>query len=341
MKENLLNRILPHLRTSAKNGFMAWVFVAKLSIPAMLLTRLLIWFDLIPYVAMVFKPVMNLLGLPPEAALVWVSAMLANVYAGVTVYLSLMPVMEPLSVSQVTVLTCMCLLAHALLIEGQICRATGLSFWRITAFRIISAMIFGTIVHLSATLTGWGAEPSSLMVGLELPAEAVPSWLDWFINSVKQLLIILVVVEVLMLLMEAVKHSGLTRLIMKVLGPPLRLAGVGENAVMVTVIGCVLGLAYGGGLIVAESRSGHISNRDIYAAITLMAVFHSMVEDTIVMWALGGSIWWLLGARLIFALAVAAVVNRLAVTKRWKPILVGNQLEFETTEKPDPAGHGA
>jgi hypothetical protein len=130
--------------------------------------------------------------------------------------------------------------------------------------------------------------------------------------------------------MEIVKHSGLTRLFTRLFGPPLRLAGVGEKAVMVTVIGCLLGVAYGGGLIVAESRSGHIASRDIFAAVTLMALFHSMVEDSLIMWALGGSIWWVLAGRAVLSLAVAAVVNRLAVTKRWKPILVGNNLEFET-----------
>ncbi len=331
MKKNVLHRIWPHLLASVKNGFGAWLFVTKLSIPAMLLTRLLIYFDLIPHVAAVFKPFMSLMGLPPEAALVWVTAMLGNIYAAGTVFLSLLPVMGPLSLAQMTVLSGLCLLAHSLLIEGQICRATGLSFWRVTVFRLIMALVFGLIIHLAALSTGWGSGPATLMGFMDFSAEAKPVWSDWFLGSAKQLLMILLVVEGLMVLMEIVKHSGLTRLIMKLMGPPLRLAGVGENAVMVTVIGCVLGLACGGGLIVAESRGGHISGRDIYAAVMLMALFHSMTDDSLVVWALGGSFWWIWVGRLVFALAVAAVVNRLALTKRWKPILVGRQLEFETT----------
>ncbi len=331
MKKNFPHRLWPHLTAAVKNGFTAWLFVSKLSIPAMLVTRLLIYFDLIPHVALVFKPFMSALGLPPEAALIWVTSMLASIYAGITVFLSLLPVMGALSLAQATVLAGLCLMAHSLLVEGQICRAAGLSFWRVTVFRIVMALAFGLVINLFALLTGWGGEPSTLMGIMKFSAEARPSWGEWLITSAEQLLMILLIVELLMIVMEIVKLSGLTRLITKVLGPPLRLAGVGEGAIMVTVIGCVIGLGYGGGLIVAESRGGHIANRDIYAAVMLMALFHSMAEDSLVMWALGGSLWWILAGRAAFALAVAAVVNRLALTRRWKPILVGRQLEFETT----------
>ncbi len=328
MEQTLLARAGAHLLATLKRGFDAWLFVTKLSVPAMILTRLLMYFDLIPYVAAVFKPIMALLNLPPETALVWVSAIVANLYVPVTVFIGLMPVMDPLSLSQATTLGALCLLCHGLFIEGQVCRATGLSFWRVSVFRLVSAVAFGLIISRSAALIGWGAGPSAVMPALQAATDLVPSWGDWIFNSVRQLLMILVLVEALMLFMELVKHLKLTRLISKVLGPPLRWAGVGENAMMVTVIGCVLGLALGGGLIVAESRSGHISPRDIFGAMMLMAVFHSMVEDTFLMWALGGSLFWLLGARLVFALAVASAVNRLARKPAWRPLLVGDKLQF-------------
>ena len=289
MKKNFLNRLGPHLLTALKNGFGAWVFVVKLTIPAMILTRLLLYFDLIPYVAAVFEPLMKLLGLPAEGALVWVASMLANVYVGVTVYVSLSPIMEPWTLAQITTMGAMILLAHSLIVEGAICGATGLSFWRVTAFRLISAFLMGLIIHLTALMTGWGAEPSALVGALNFSAEAVPPWGQWALASVQQLFMILFLVEGLMLLMELIKYLGLTRLLAKVLGPPLRFAGVGERALMVTVIGCVVGLGYGGGLIIAESRSGNIAPRDIFGAVMLMSVFHSMFEDTLVMWFLGGS----------------------------------------------------
>lgn len=322
------SRLWPPLRDTLKRGFQAWIFVTKLTIPAMLLTRLLLYFDLIPYVAAVFKPAMSVVGLPPEAALVWVAGMLANLYVAITVFVSLVPVMDPLTLAQATTLGSLCLLAHGLFVEGQVCRGAGLSFWRVTVFRILAALVFGLIVSQSAAAAGWGREPAVMFQALNFVSDPAPPWADWLAASVKQLLMILVIIEILMTGMEVIKLLGLTRLIMKVLGPILRLAGVGEKAVMVTIIGCVVGLAIGGGLIIAESRSGHIPQRDIYGSMMLMAVFHSMIEDTLLVWAFGGSLWWLVGARLIFAVALSGLVTRLARRPAWKPILVGSKLNF-------------
>ena len=317
-----------YLLARLKAGFMAWLFVVKLSVPAILLTRLLLYFDLIPYVAAVFKPLMGLVGLPGEAALVWVSGMLANLYVAVAVYASLAPGLEPLTLSQATTLGCLGLLAHGLLIEGQICRAIGLSFWRVTLFRVFSALLLGLLIRLSVLLTGWGQEPAAMLSLLNFSADPAPPWGAWLISVLKQFLMILLMVESLMLLMDLIRVFGLTRLIMIVLGPPLRLAGISEEAVMVTVIGCIVGLAYGGGLILAESRSGRIAPHNIFGAMMLMAVFHSLVEDTLVMWAIGGSLWWLLGARAVFGLALTSLVTRLARRPFWRLILVGRQIEW-------------
>lgn len=328
MTTTRFNRLWPPLRDTLKRGWQAWVFVTKLTIPAMILTRLLLYFDLIPYLAAVFQPATALVGLPPEAALIWVAGMAANLYVALTVFVSLVPLMEPLSLAQATTLGSLCLLAHGLFVEGQVCRGAGLSFWRVTIFRILAALTFGLIVSQSAAIVGWGREPAVMFQALNFASDPVPPWLDWLAASAKQLLMILVIVEILMIGMEVIKFLGLTRLIMKMLGPILRLAGVGEKAVMVTIIGCVVGLAVGGGLIIAESRSGYISKRDIYGSMMLMAVFHSMIEDTILVWVFGGSLWWLLGARLIFAVALAGLVTRLARRPAWKPILVGSKLDF-------------
>ena len=328
MKKTLLTKTLPHLLVTLKRGLSAWIFVVKLMVPALLLTRLLLYFNLMGDVAQVFRPVMSLLNLPPEMALVWVATMLANFYVGIGIFISLLPTMDPLTVSQATTLGCLCLLAHTLIIEGQVCRGTGVSFWRVTVFRIASAMVLGLIINWTTALTGWGTEPSSVISAMLVFSDAVPPWGVWALSVVKQLVMILILMESLLLLMELIKYYGLTRLIGKVLGPPLRLAGVGESALMVTIIGCVVGLGYGGGLIVAESRSGNIPPGDIFGAMMLMAVFHSIVEDTLLAWALGGSLWWLLGARMVFALSLVGIINRLARRPRWHPLIVGKNLEF-------------
>ncbi|MDR2945528.1 MAG: hypothetical protein LBV79_02110 [Candidatus Adiutrix sp.] len=328
MKNDFMTKTLPYLTGVLKNGVSAWVFVVKLTLPALFLTRLLLVFDLLDGIATFFEPAMALFDLPSEMALVWVAYMAANSYVGISVFLTLLPTMDPLTLSQATTLGCMYLLAHSLIIEGQVCRGAGMSFVRVSLFRVIAAVILGLIVSRTAALTGWGTEPATVMLSRLAFGDPVPPWGVWAWGIVTQMFLVLILMEALLFMMEFIKYFGLTRLIGKVLGPPLRLAGVGESALMVTIIGCVVGLGYGGGLIVAESRSGNLPPGDIFGAMTLMAIFQSLVEDSLLAWAMGVSLWWLLGIRLIFVLLLAGVVNRLARRPRWHTVLVGKKLNF-------------
>ncbi|MDR2935348.1 MAG: hypothetical protein LBV70_05680 [Candidatus Adiutrix sp.] len=316
--------VLDNSRATLKRGFSAWTFVVKLMIPALIAIRLLLYFDLVGPAARVFEPAMSLVGLPPETALVWISGLVANLYVSISVYLALAPLLDPaLTLAQMTVLGGMCLLAHSLLVEGQICRGTGLSFWRVSVFRIFAGFLWGFLIHKAAGLTGWGAEPAQIKEFVNMVSEPVPPWGIWVWLTLKQLFLILLLIEALLLLMEACKFFNLTRLLMKAMGPPLKLAGVSDSAMMVTIIGCMVGLGYGGGLIVAESRSGHLAARDIFGSVMFMCFFHSMLEDTLLMWALGGSLWCFLVLRLALALALTAGVTRLALNPFWRPFLVG------------------
>ena len=317
-------RVWSSTRTTLQNGLATWIFVVKLMIPALVLTRLLVYFELIGPLAGLFEPLMSLMGLPPETALVWVTGMIANLYAGLSVYLTLQPLLEPLNLAQVTTLAGLCLVAHALLVEGQVCRGTGLSFWRVSLFRILAGLLWGVMVHQAARLTGWGAEPARIQEFINLAGDPLPSWPVWLWLNLKQFLFILILIETLMFLMELIKYFDLTRVLVKLLGPTLRLAGVGESAMMVTIIGCVVGLAYGGGLIIAERRSGRLDPRDIFGAVMLMCVFHSMLEDTFIWWTMGASLGWMLAARLVLALGLTAGLTRLARRPFWRSILAGS-----------------
>ncbi|MDR2456041.1 MAG: hypothetical protein LBE49_05540, partial [Deltaproteobacteria bacterium] len=86
-----------------RQSFQAWLIIAKLTIPALVIVRFLVVFDLVGYISLPFEPLMSLMGLPKEMSLVWVTAMLTNNYTGVAVYLDLLPVMGPQTVIQATV----------------------------------------------------------------------------------------------------------------------------------------------------------------------------------------------------------------------------------------------
>ncbi|MDR2827385.1 MAG: hypothetical protein LBV77_05105 [Candidatus Adiutrix intracellularis] len=321
----ILTSAWPQIWETLNQGGSTWLFVVKLTLPALLVARFLLFFNWVPTVASFFEPVMTLVGLPPETALIWVAGMIANHYVAISIYFSFLPIMEPLSLAQMTVLGGMGLMAHSLLLEGQICRGAGLSFWRVTLFRMLAAFLWGLVINQIARLTGWGEEPAQRLSFLNFSSDPVPPWDLWIWLTLKQLLVILVIIESLLLFIKLSNHLGLTRLLIKILGLPLRLVGINESVLMLTLIGGVLGLTYGGGLIVAESRSGHIPPQDIYNAMMLLCIFHSLIEDSFLMWSIGGSLIFFLFVRLVLALVLSAAITRLADRVFWRPLLVGRK----------------
>jgi hypothetical protein len=84
-----------------------------------------------------------------------------------------------------------------------------------------------------------------------------------------------------------------------------------RDAAPVTVIGMTLGLAYGGGLIIQEARSGILGKRDVFFSLALMGLTHSLFEDTLLMMLLGGRLSGILAWRVVFSLLVIFLLVRL------------------------------
>jgi hypothetical protein len=181
----------------------------------------------------------------------------------------------------------------------------------------------GLVINKLCRLFGWGLAEAKLVVTFS--GDPLPPWGTWFLSNIKFLVAIFLIVWCLLLLMALIRKIGLLKLITLSLSPLMRLSGVGPKATMIAVFGMVLGLAYGGGLIIAESKSGAVPREDIYGAIILMALCHSLLEDTILMCSLGGSLWGLLIGRLIFAVALTGLISRMARKPQARNILIGKK----------------
>ena len=65
-----------------------------------------------------------------------------------------------------------------------------------------------------------------------------------------------------MFFMILLKKSGIIDRLNNLLEPALKVLGMSKNAAPITMIGMTLGLAYGGGLIIKEAKSGILSKKD-------------------------------------------------------------------------------
>lgn len=286
----------------------------KVMIPIIILVKILSELNVLGYLAWPLTPVMKLVGLPAETGLVWVTAMFVNLYSAMAVYVSLGAL--SLNVAQITVLATMMLVAHNLLLETRIAQQCGVSAKSQIIVRVGCAVLLGFILHLIFSGLGVFQEPSRLL--WDPPAEA-PTLLLWAWGQAKGLLSLFFIIFGLMVLMQVLKALRITDLFNFVLRPFLKIMGISSNAATITVIGLTLGITYGGGLIIHESRSGTVSRMDLFSAMTLMALSHALIEDTLVMSLLGAHMAGTFWARLIFSLVVVAILSRL-LRKKLTPV---------------------
>jgi hypothetical protein len=168
--------------------------------------------------------------------------------------------------------------------------------------------------HLLAA-GGWLSGPAA-MVWQPQPEDA--AWGAWALGQARKLGSIFFIILALMGFMRLLDAVGVNRLVQAALRPVLRLMGIGPSAATVTVIGLTLGFTYGGGLIIAETRSGRLDAAEVFPAMTLMGLAHSLIEDTLLMMLMGGHLLGTFWFRLAFSLAAVGLIVR--VWRLWRPL---------------------
>jgi hypothetical protein len=156
-----------------------------------------------------------------------------------------------------------------------------------------------------------------------------PSWLGWTQAEIKNLVVIFLIILALIFVMRLLAWLKIIDLLEKLLEPILTRLGMSRAAAPTTIIGMILGLSYGGGLIIQEAHSGRLGKYDVFFSLALLSICHSIIEDGLLMVLLGGHLSGVLWARVLFSLLVIyllvkivhrmpdAAFNRLLIRKSW------------------------
>lgn len=289
------------------DGIRVSLVLFRIMIPVLIIVKILKELGIIKYLGEGLEPVMTIVGLPGSMGLVWATAIVTNLYGGAAVFMSFIRD-NPLSTAQITVLTSMMLIAHNLPVEVRITREAGARIRAMLPLRFGCAFIFGYILNLIFTHTGW------------LNKEGTPSWtskitnesiISWALGELKNLLMIFIIIVFLIALMKILQRTGITDRLGQLLKPVLILLGIGPSAATITIIGMLLGIAYGGGLIISESKAGNISKKDVFLSLMLMGLCHAIIEDTLLMIFLGGNLLGILIGRVIFTIIIISILSRL------------------------------
>ena len=304
--DNLLIRklaavIVSLFRDSAVTSFR----FLRIMIPISIVTKILKDVGAVDQLGIILGPVMQLTGLPGSMGLVWATALITNLYGGIAVFAALAPDAN-LTVAQVTILTTMMLVAHGLPLELRIAQQAGPRLRMMLLLRMGGALLIGGILNMIYSHGQFLQQPNSAIWD---PGSPDASWKAWTVSTLQTAVTVFVIILSLLLLMRILKRLGVTDFLTRLLEPVLRLLGMSREAAPVTIIGMILGLAYGGSLIIQEARSGSMSKRDIFMSLALMGLTHSVIEDTLLMAAIGGHMSGICWGRIAFSLVVVYVLH--------------------------------
>ena len=285
------------IRQSLLAGSKTVAQVFKLLIPTVLIVELLRLSGGLDILEATLAPLMNLLDLPSAFSVVWAGALLTNLYSGVAVLALVLPSADA-SAADVSIICAMMLIAHALPVESAISHLLGVRWWFSAALRLISAIVFALLLGWFYDQFDYLQEPASLFIFTIPPSATIAQWLQ---VQLSQWLIIALLIYALIFVNEALRALGIEAFLRASLAPFLRILGINQAAAGVALVGCVLGITYGGALMVNEARLGRIKFKDLALVAIFLNLAHALLEDTLLMVLAGAHLSAILWGRLIFS----------------------------------------
>lgn len=285
----------------------AWT-LGKIIFPITLLLTILQFTPVLPWVTKAIAPLMQLIGLPGEAAIPLVLGNALNLYAGIAGILSL-----EMTVKEVFILAVMLSFSHNIFIETGVALRVGVRLWVVLVVR------FGLAI-LSAILINWlwkgGGEIAQYGV-IQSSAATPEGWTEILVLGLQKassgVLQLALIVIPLMIIIQYLREKGYMAKLSDRMGPLTRVIGVQQNAAPTLVAGLVIGLAYGAGVMIQAVQEDGVSKKDATLVFIFLVACHAVVEDTLIFIPLGIPILPLLLIRL-----VTAFVLTIAVAYVWK-----------------------
>jgi hypothetical protein len=127
------------------------------------------------------------------------------------------------------------------------------------------------------------------------------------------------IVVPIMVVLELFEGTRPFRLVVGAWARLVRHLGLDERSAAPTLVGFLFGLAYGGGVIVRDVRRQALGRRQVFIMSTFLSMVHAVVEDSLIFVAVGASVAWVVGFRLVWAALVtlALTVAAEAVVRRF------------------------
>ena len=282
--------ITPVLKRSGQTS----LWLLQLILPISLAFRLLDYTGILVVFAEYLDPVFTHLGLPGSTAIIFITSTFLPLYAPIAIITSM-----TLTLRELTILALMCQVAHNLPVESAIQAKTGTSFVAMFSVRIVMSILIGFVLNI--ILPQEMGMPSFLQTSPEVMTSIGDVLYAWLITSVRITVLIVAIITVLMITYRLMEEYNLINRLSKSIEPVLKFFGLPQSTGFLWLIGYIVGLAYGGALMIDQMKEGKVTKAEGSLLNYHLAISHSILEDNLLFIALGVSVWWILATRLIAA----------------------------------------
>ena len=282
-----------------------FIVLFKVIVPIVIIIRALELLGLIPVFAKYLEPLTSFVGIDGSLGLVWMAAMLVNIYAGMAAFATLQSMFD-YTVAETTILGLMILIAHSLPIEVAIAKKSGVSAIFTFLFRFINALIAGKILFYIFEYFNLFQELNTSI--LSIPNTNISNS-DWIISQIQNFIMIFAIIFFIIAFINIFKTFGIWQFILKTLKIPLNFLGMSDKVANIILIGLTLGISFGGGFLIEEAKKKEISKKDIFLSLSFLGLCHSIIEDTILILLLGSHISGILLFRFIYTVIVILIMK--------------------------------
>jgi spore maturation protein SpmB len=297
-------RLLFAVRGALRPAFRTTVWILKIMLPVTLGVSCLNYVGAIEWIAAGLAPLFRYIGLSGEAVIVFLSAVLVNIYSAIAVIATL-----GFDFRSMTILAVMCLIAHNLIMETAIQKKTGASAAAMVVLRIGTALAAGFLLNriLPEAMDG------RLILDGITPDAAPDSWwgvfTGWGASQARLSLRMALFIFGLNVLQNILREFGVIGLLTWPLRPVMAVFGLPRAVSFLWIVANCVGLGYGGALMIAEIGKGEIRRADARLLNTHIAISHSLLEDTLLFAAIGVGVFWIIVPRMLLAV-IAVWVQR-------------------------------
>ena len=291
-----MQRFIKCVKIAWEPAFKTIKWLSKIMVSISFAIMLLQFFGVIEWLSQFLNPIFSHFGLPGEAALAYVSGYFVNCYSAIAVMTTL-----DLSIRAATILSVMVLCSHNMIVETTVQHKTGSSVVRMVAVRTLSAFVLAWVLNKimpgsyeAVATTNSIAEELTFVMMLE----------DWFFRTLKNLVIMAVLIYSLSVLQKVLTEFGIIEYISKFLKPVMIFFGLSPKTALLWLISNTLGLAYGAGIMIEEAEKGETTQEENDLLNHHIGISHSNLEDLLLFAAVGGSYLWMLLSRWAMSLVL-------------------------------------